>query len=32
VLGAQEPFADGHQGGELIAGSGRVPCLPGPEN
>ena len=30
MLGAQDPFADGQQGGELVAGPGRIPRLPGP--
>ena len=30
MLGAQDPLADGQQGGELVAGPGRVPRLPGP--
>ena len=30
VLGAQDPLADGQQGGELVAGPGRIPRLPGP--
>ena len=30
VLGAQDPFVDGQQGGELVAGPGRIPRLPGP--
>ena len=30
VLGAQDPFVDGQQGGELVAGPGRIPGLPGP--
>jgi hypothetical protein len=30
VLGAQDPLADGQQGGELVAGPGRIPCPPGP--
>ena len=29
VLGAQDPFVDRYQGGELVAGAGRVPGLPG---
>ena len=31
MLGAQDPLADGQQGGELVAGPGRIPRLPGPE-
>ena len=30
MLGAHDPLADGQQGGELVAGPGRVPRLPGP--
>ena len=30
VLGAQDPLVDGQQDGELVAGLGRVPRLPGP--
>ena len=30
VLGAQHPLADGQQRGELVAGPGRIPRLPGP--
>ena len=30
VLGALDPLEDGQQGGELVAGPGRVPRLPGP--
>ena len=30
VLGAQDPLADGQQGGVLVAGPGRIPRLPGP--
>jgi hypothetical protein len=30
VLGAQDPLEDGHQGGELVTGPGRIPRHPGP--
>jgi hypothetical protein len=30
VIGAEDPLADGKQGGELVAGPGRVPRIPGP--
>ena len=30
VLGAQDPLIDGQQRGELVAGPGRIPRLPGP--
>ena len=30
VLGAEDPFADRQQRGELVAGPGRIPRLPGP--
>src|SRR6516162_8955697 len=30
VLGAQDPLADRQQGGELVAGPGRIPRRPGP--
>ena len=30
VLGAQDPLEDGKQGGELVAGPGRIPRLPRP--
>ena len=30
MLGAQDPLADGQQGGVLVAGPGRMPRLPGP--
>ena len=30
MLGAQDPLADGQQGGQVVAGSGRIPRLPGP--
>ena len=30
MLGALDPLADGQQGGELVAGPGRIPRLPGP--
>ena len=31
VLGAQDPFNDGQQCGELVAGPCRIPRLPGQE-
>ena len=30
MLGTLDPLADGQQGGELVAGPGRIPRLPGP--
>ena len=30
MLGSLDSFADGQQGGTLVAGSGRIPRLPGP--